>query len=195
MKILAFLLFLCSPVLAGNLTVLIDDHDRFYFTDEGIEIHHLSGAKPGNYGDAYDIQGPILIGGMCKCYYAHSLYPIWSLPVEDRSEDWSEPINNTPINIFDITEIKDFSLADKMFNSDDPILDVINSYHIPGWIDLNRGIVTDGTDAIGYYIDIYDPVGGQNWYSVNFVPEPASLSLILLGAMFVFPVKNKRIKK
>lgn len=192
MKILAFLLFLCSPVVAGNLTVLIDDHDRFYFTDEGIEIHHLSGAKPGNYGDAYDIQGPILIGGMCKCYYAHSLYPIWSLPVEDRSEDWSEPMK---IVFYDVNEIKDFSLADKMFNSNDPILDVIDSFHSPGWINLNRGIVTYGTDAIGDYIDIYDPIGGQNWYSVNFVPEPASLSLILLGAMFVFPVKNKRIKK
>ena len=48
---------------------------------------------------------------------------------------------------------------------------------------INR--IEDGADVIGYHIDIYDPVGGQNWYSLELVPEPSTLFLVFIGIIVV----------
>jgi len=181
-----FALSLFASTIAADIIhveAVVDGKSELVISPTGLFWHHINNAKPGNYGESYEIAGPTYIDGVAWT-------PTWTTPPAQRVEDISSTIS------IDTSLFSGFELSLE-YNH---YFDDYTGGAFPDLgtkIQLNRGSVTL-SDYNGFpSILINDTIGGQNVYSFDIlVPDPATLGLLSVGLMGLpFRHRPRKLRK
>ena len=165
-----------EAVIDGSSELVIDQGSLYW--------HHISWAKPGNYGTSYEITGPTYID-------SNSWTPEWGNPnprVTDNSSTY-------PI---DTTGFHGFSLSSQYGHEFDSYPEYVSGQMITlaDTLNLNRGSVYLSQYLGLPTIRIDDPFNGQNVYSFNIaVPEPSTILLLGIGAISLLTFGWRRLRR
>jgi hypothetical protein len=134
--------------------VVIDDGDDLVVTPAGIYwIHNSGGARPGYYGNAYEIPGPVLVDGT-------PWTPTWDT-AGSRAAGTSDLFPLAPGRFIGWSLSSSYGGAFNGYPQD------YGASTLANYLSVNRGTVTSVTVNGAPSLRFKDLFGGQNVYSVN----------------------------
>ncbi len=168
-----------------QIQAVVDGQSELVISPTGIFWHHIDHAKPGNYGENYDLAGPTYVDGA-------GWTPTWTKPVEQRVEDVSGVL------AIDATGFSGFALSSQYGNYFDAYPELVggNWVTLGPLVDLNRGSMTLSSYNGLPSVLINDTQPGQNVYSFDLqIPEPATMGLLALSGLVVLRRRRKGEKR
>jgi hypothetical protein len=142
-----------SGEIVVNLQVVIDHESELVVTPDGIYWIHYVGARPGYYGNDYEIPGPVLVDGT-------PWTPAWDTT-------GSRAAGTSAVLPFAPGRFTGWSLSTSYGGAFGSYPQDYGASTLARYVSVNRGTVTAGT-ANGFpTLRFQDFAGGQNVYSVN----------------------------
>ena len=136
-----------------NLQLVMDHDSELVVTPAGLYWVHHGGARPGYYGNDYEIPGPVLVDGV-------PWTPIWNT-AGNRAAGTSAVLPLAPGRFAGWTPSFKYDGAFNAYPQDYGATTMLNH------LSVTRGYVTEGTVNGSPSIRFQDFGNGQNVYSVN----------------------------